>query len=157
MVKHVLEVRGSEISDQSMWQILFILGGFLQPDTLGISKRHYERQDAFTGSDLQTGPLVELWRQILGMEQSRTHRSCCHLLIFQSKLLSNCKVEFIDNQIKEAVFILQNTYGQIPVETHSESERKLRCMATYGGFVVDTMCSLPHSVEGNTDLDMKSQ
>lgn len=59
------------------------------------------------------------------MKKSGTHGRASDLLTF------NCKVEFLDSQVNGAVFMLQKSDGQVPVDTHSQIELKLQCTAQW--------------------------
>ena len=97
----------------------------MMPDTLRGLKQHDEIPGTFTGSGIPPGPLVELSCEVLNMEKSGIHGRSSDLLTFRSKLLPNCKVEFLDSQVNGAVFMLQKTYGQIPIDTDSQNRTKV--------------------------------
>ena len=115
-----------------------------QMETEKSLQRHYDVQAAFTGSASQTGPLVEPCREILGMEFSAFHGTMKTLEKHRCTHLPNCRATFLDPQINGAVFMLQRTFGHVPLPPeHSENEtmmnlqRKLRGLPTHGGIIVD--------------------
>lgn len=114
----------------------------LQPDTEGGLARHYEIQRAFTGSQAQTGPMVEPSRAVLQMMKSSSHGLT--LPKFRCLTLPTCRVEFLDTQITGAVFMLQRTFGSIPLPSDSTDEvhkaaGSLTGPRTHGGIITDTM------------------
>lgn len=77
------------------------------------------------------------------MVQTGLHGQSKILPKFQSLLLPNCKVEFLDSQVTGAVYMVQKTYGGFPEldddRGRCDAAKKLESLATFGGIIVDTM------------------
>lgn len=117
-----------------------------QPDTIsGLKtglKRHYNIQNAFTGSNAQTSSMVELSRSVLKMVEMGYHGQAKILPKFRCSLLPNCRVNFLDSQITRAVWMLQRAHERVPLLADLSKHvtpRPLETVTTYRGVVVDTM------------------
>lgn len=54
-------------------------------------------------------------------------------------MLPNCNIEFLDTQVTGAVFMVMKTFGEWPIPSNPDIAAKVKCVATHGGMIVDTM------------------
>lgn len=111
---------------------------------MAASGRYYDIQAAFTGSESQVGPLVDSCKMALGMETVGKHGHHELLEVSKCTILPGCQMSFLDSQVNAIGFMVQRSYGKIPV---SESRAgipevkkacdTLRSIRTFGGYVVD--------------------
>ena len=111
---------------------------------MAASGRYHDIQAAFTASEAQVGPLVDPCKIALGMET--VGNDIHHETYEMSKctILPGCQMSFLDSQVNAVGFMVQRSYGKIPV---SESRAVIReveeacdsfgSIRTFGGYVVD--------------------
>ncbi|KAL8646788.1 MAG: hypothetical protein Q9210_005932 [Variospora velana] len=117
----------------------------LKTDTaeMNADGRYYQIQAAFSGSNANVGPFVEVSKIALAMKVCCKYRNT-DLDGSLCTALPGCKRTFLDSQITAAAFIIQRTYGGIPVP----EERRvipevavaldaLKSIKTSGGFLAD--------------------
>ena len=106
-------------------------------------KRYYAIHSAFTGSQSQTGPIVEWSRSVHGAKFSHKHGEAQVLDCWTCASVPGCKVAFHDTQINGATFMLQRSCGKYPLSNKLkgvpdavEAAKKLRSIQTFGGMLV---------------------
>ena len=100
---------------------------------------YYEVQGAFSGTENQTGPPVDLSIAILGMDWRPSGRYACSILE------GFTKAEFYSYQINGAVDLCLKTFGSIPLpeshankpDTHTALSKLPHTLRTFGGFLRD--------------------
>lgn len=70
---------------------------------------------------------------------ARNHGTSHLLQKFKSLILPNCGVTFLDSQVTGAVYMIQKTFGHWPYPIDESIAQGLRCLATHGRFIVNTM------------------
>ena len=105
--------------------------------------RHYQLQAAFTGSDTQTGPMVDPCHRIMDMVTAGKHGHHQDLDVSWCKSI-NSAFTFFDSQVNGAAFMLQRSTGKIPVSAERdrnpsvmEARAQLNSVVTHGGGLVD--------------------
>ncbi|KAL8841352.1 MAG: hypothetical protein Q9170_000983 [Blastenia crenularia] len=113
-------------------------------DAMESTGRHYQMLSAFTGSESQVGPMVDPCKVALGMRTVGKHGQLKILDQSTCDTLPDCKGTFLDSQITGAAFMLQRSYGYIPVDKARAEDSEvakacesLKSIKTGGGFLVD--------------------
>ena len=108
------------------------------------SGRSYDIQAAFTGSESQVGPLVDPCKIPLGIEPIGKHIHHENLEVSKCTILLGCQISFLDSQVNAVDFMVQRSYGKIPVSESravipevNEACDSLGSIRTFGGYMVD--------------------
>ena len=116
----------------------------LQPETT-LSDRYYSIQKAFTGSDEQVGPDIDLCKTAWDCRTTEKHGQKLDLDKSQCGTIENCEVAFLDSQVNGAIFMAQRSVGGALIQEERladpavrEAAEKLKCLATGGGYLVDS-------------------
>jgi SNF2 family DNA or RNA helicase len=108
-------------------------------------QRYFGIQGAFTGTEDQTGPPLDLCVTVLGMELVPNDDLDDKREKYACTLLPDVKETFFPYQVTGAVFILLCLYGTIPLPTEHANEpavvaclNSLKRLQTFGCIVADT-------------------
>ena len=84
---------------------------------------NYKVEQAFTGTEVQVGPFVDLCVRLLGMKKTGAHHGQNRL---DSSACTRFKSEarFLDHQIMGAAFMLQRTLGYVPAPAATDTYTK---------------------------------
>lgn len=107
--------------------------------------RYYSIQKAFTGSDEQVGPPIDICKIAWDMKTTGKHGQKEDLDVSTCMTLPGCDIKFLDSQINGAMFMAQrSTGGPIIGEDRQssaeldEAKSELESLTTGGGYLVDS-------------------
>ena len=90
------------------------------------------------------GPLVDPCKIALGMETVGKHIHHENFEVSKCTILPGCQMSFLDSQVNAVGFMVQRSYGKIPVSESravipkvKEACDSLRSIRTFGGYLVD--------------------
>ncbi len=105
--------------------------------------RYYKVHAAFSGTTAQVGPYVDDSKAVLGMKDVGKFKDT-DLNLSQCTALPRCTASFLDSQVTAAAFILQRTFGVIPIDQERRKDKavrdaatRLQSVRTRGGIVAD--------------------